>query len=107
MLVLITLVLIFVGGSVAQDLLGKIGLGELVGSAWLYARWPAALVVTMLIYAIVYYAAPNVEVPRFQFISPGRRRRRRHLDRRVGRVLLLRLELRVVLGDLRRVRRAW
>ncbi len=71
MLVLITFVLIFVGGSVAQDLLGKIGLGDFVGSAWLYARWPAALVVTMLIYAIVYYAAPNVEVPRFQFISPG------------------------------------
>jgi membrane protein len=70
-LVLITMVLIFVGGSVAQDLLGKIGLGEFVGSAWLYARWPAALVVTMLIYAIVYYAAPNIEVPRFQFISPG------------------------------------
>jgi membrane protein len=70
-LVLITFVLIFVGGSVAQDLLGKIGLGDFVGSAWLIARWPAALVVTMLIYAIVYYAAPNVEVPRFQFISPG------------------------------------
>ena len=70
-LVLITFVLIFVGGSVAQDLLGKIGLGDFVGSAWLYARWPAALVVTMLIYAIVYYAAPNIEVPRFQFISPG------------------------------------
>jgi len=70
-LVLITMVLIFVGGSVAQDLLGTIGLGDFVGSAWLYARWPAALVVTMLIYAIVYYAAPNIEVPRFQFISPG------------------------------------
>ena len=25
----------------------------------------------MLVYAIVYYAAPNVEVPRFQFITPG------------------------------------
>ena len=70
-LVLITLVLIFVGGDVAQDLLGTIGLGDFVGSAWLIARWPAALVITMLIYAIVYYAAPNVEVPRFQFISPG------------------------------------
>jgi membrane protein len=70
-LVLITFVLIFVGGSVAQDLLGKIGLGDFVGAAWLYARWPAALVVTTLIYAIVYYAAPNVEVPRFQFITPG------------------------------------
>jgi membrane protein len=70
-LVLITFVLIFIGGDVAQDLLGKIGLGEYVGSVWLIARWPAALVVTMLIYAIVYYAAPNVEVPRFQWISPG------------------------------------
>ena len=34
-------------------------------------RWPAAVVVAMLIYAIVYYAAPNVEVPRFQFLTPG------------------------------------
>ena len=25
----------------------------------------------MLVYAIVYYAAPNVEVPRFQFLTPG------------------------------------
>jgi membrane protein len=70
-LVLITFVLIFIGGDVAQDLLGKIGLGDYVGSVWLIARWPAALVVTMLIYAIVYYAAPNMEVPRFQWISPG------------------------------------
>ncbi len=70
-LVLITFVLIFVGGDVAQDLLGRIGLGTYVADVWLIARWPAALVVTMLIYAIVYYAAPNVEVPRFQFISPG------------------------------------
>jgi membrane protein len=70
-LVLITFVLIFVGGSVAQDLLGKIGLGTFVSDAWLIARWPAALVVATLIYAIVYYTAPNVEVPRFQFITPG------------------------------------
>ena len=27
--------------------------------------------ITLLIYAIVYYAAPNVEVPRFQFVTPG------------------------------------
>jgi membrane protein len=70
-LVLITFVLIFVGGEVAQDLLGTIGLGGVAADVWLIARWPAALVLTLLIYAIVYYAAPNVEVPRFQFISPG------------------------------------
>jgi len=70
-LVLITFVLIFVGGDVAQDLLGTIGLGGVAADVWLIARWPAALVVTLLIYAIVYYAAPNVEVPRFQFVTPG------------------------------------
>jgi membrane protein len=70
-LVLITFVLIFVGGTVAHDLLGTIGLGGVGADIWLIARWPAALVVAMLIYAIVYYAAPNVEIPRFQFVSPG------------------------------------
>ena len=70
-LVLVTFVLIFVGGSVAEDLLGTIGLGSVAADVWLIARWPAALVFAMLIYAVVYYAAPNVEVPRFQFISPG------------------------------------
>ena len=43
-LVLITFVLIFVGGSVAQDLLSTIGLGSVVSDVWLIARWPAALV---------------------------------------------------------------
>ena len=70
-LTLVIFVLIFVGGSVAEDLLGTIGLGDVVADVWLIARWPAALVFTMFVYAIVYYAAPNVEVPRFQLITPG------------------------------------
>jgi membrane protein len=70
-LVLVTFVLIFVGGDVAHDLLGKIGLGALAHGAWQYARWPAALVLAIIVYAIVYYAAPNVEVPRFQLLTPG------------------------------------
>ena len=70
-LVLITFVLIFVGGDVAQDLLETIGLGSVVADVWLIARWPMALVFAMLVYAIVYYAAPNVEVPRFQLLTPG------------------------------------
>jgi membrane protein len=70
-LVLVTFVLIFVGGDVARDLLGTIGLGDVGADIWLFARWPAALVFAMLIYAIVYFAAPNVDVPRFQFLTPG------------------------------------
>jgi membrane protein len=70
-LVAITFVLIFLGGSLASDVLGVIGLGDNAASVWRIVRWPAALVVAMLIYAIVYYAAPNVEIRRFRFITPG------------------------------------
>ena len=70
-LVLITFVLIFLGGGLASDVLGRLGLGESVADVWRFARWPAALASATLLYAIVYFAAPNVEVPRFQFITPG------------------------------------
>jgi membrane protein len=70
-LALITFVLIFLGGGLASDVLGLLGLGETAADIWRIVRWPAALLVAMLIYAIVYYAAPNVEVRRFQWITPG------------------------------------
>ena len=70
-LVVITIVLIFLGGGLASDVLGLLGLGETAASVWRVLRWPGALLSAMLIYAVVYFAAPNVEVPRFQFVTPG------------------------------------
>jgi membrane protein len=71
LLVFVTFVLIFLGGGLADDVLGVIGLGDTAASLWRILRWPAALLVTMLIYAIVYFAAPNVEIREFRFITPG------------------------------------
>ncbi len=71
LLVGITFVLIFLGGNLANDVLGSIGLGDTAASIWQFARWPAALISAMLVYAVVYFAAPNVEVPHFQFVTPG------------------------------------
>jgi membrane protein len=70
-LVLITFVLIFLGGGLASDVLGLLGLGETAADIWRIARWPAAILSATLVYAVVYYAAPNVEVRRFQWITPG------------------------------------
>ena len=70
-LVIVTFVLVFLGGGLASDVLGWIGLGETAASVWSFARWPAAIVSAMLVYAVVYFAAPNVEVRRFQWITPG------------------------------------
>jgi membrane protein len=70
-LVLVTTVLLFLGGGLAGDVLGLIGLGDTVAEVWRIARWPAALLCAMLMYAVVYYAAPNVEIRRWQYITPG------------------------------------
>src|SRR4051795_13696009 len=47
-LILVSLVLVFVGGSLAEDLLGFLGLGSTVVDIWNIARWPAAVAVAML-----------------------------------------------------------
>jgi membrane protein len=70
-LVLLTFVLVFLGGGLASDVFGWLGLGETAADVWRIVRWPAALLSALLVYAVVYYAAPNVEVRRFRWITPG------------------------------------
>ncbi len=70
-LVLITFVLVFLGGGLASDVLGWLGLGETAADVWRIVRWPAAIWSATLVYAVVYYAAPNVEIRRFRWITPG------------------------------------
>ena len=68
---LVTFVLLFLGGGLADDIFDAIGLGSEFGTVWSIARWPLALLGVMTIYAILYYAAPNVDVPRFRWLTPG------------------------------------
>ena len=64
-LMLVTLVLVFLGGALANDVFGAIGLGDTAADIWLIVRWPAALCSMTVLYAMIYYAAPNVEVRDF------------------------------------------
>jgi membrane protein len=70
-LVLASLILVFVGGDLAEDLLGFIGLGPTVVDIWNIARWPVALVVAMLVFAFIYYVTPDVEHRAFHWLTPG------------------------------------
>ena len=38
---------------------------------WNIAKWPVLLAIVSLMFAILYYAAPNVKHPKFQWVSPG------------------------------------
>ncbi len=70
-LILVCLVLAFIGGGLAEDLLGYIGLGEGVSRIWNMLRWPAAVLVAMLVFSYVYYVTPDVRHRAFHWITPG------------------------------------
>lgn len=70
-LVLISLILVFVGGGFAEDLLGFLGLGPTVVRIWDLARWPVAVMVAMLVFSFIYYVTPDVRQRSFRWVTPG------------------------------------
>jgi membrane protein len=70
-LVLVSLVMVFVGGGFARDLLGFVGLGDTGADIWNLARWPGAVLVAMVAFALIYYVTPDVKQRAFQWLTPG------------------------------------
>jgi membrane protein len=70
-LVLVTGILMFVGGGFADDLLGFIGLGPTAAKVWSIARWPAALLVAMLVFSFIYFVTPDVQQRSWRWVTPG------------------------------------
>jgi len=70
-LVLVSLVMAFVGGRFAEDLLGFIGLGSTAAHIWNIARWPGAVATAMLVFAFIYYVTPDVQQRSFRWVTPG------------------------------------
>ena len=70
-LVIPTVIMVFVGGGFADDLFGFIGLGDTAAKVWSIARWPAALLVAMLVFSFVYFITPDVKQRSFRWVTPG------------------------------------
>ncbi|OBB72923.1 YihY/virulence factor BrkB family protein [Mycobacterium sp. 852014-52144_SCH5372336] len=60
-----------VSGPLAQALGDAIGLGDAAVTAWNVVRWPLILLFVVLAVAILYYVTPNVQQPKFRWISGG------------------------------------
>lgn len=70
-LLLVGIAAMFLGGGIAQDLLGAIGLGKSAGSIWSLARWPIGLGAALIAYALIYAYAPDRWPRRLRWLSPG------------------------------------
>jgi membrane protein len=61
---------VFTGG-LAQEAGNVIGLGDSAVTIWGIAKWPALLVIVSFLFALLYWAAPNVKQPGFRWITAG------------------------------------
>jgi membrane protein len=48
-----------------------LGLSDTAVTVWNIAKWPVLLLVVSFMFALLYWAAPNVKHPRFRWVSPG------------------------------------
>ena len=71
LLAVIALFSVLLGGGLAGDLFGTIGLGDTAADIWRFARWPVAIGAVMLMYALIYNFAPDVRPRKWRWITPG------------------------------------
>lgn len=63
--------LLAISGPVARAIGDAIGLGDAAVTAWNVLRWPLILLFVVAAAAILYYVTPNVQQPKFRWISGG------------------------------------
>lgn len=69
--VVLLLVAVVISGDAAGWLGGLIGVGDAPLRVWNLAKWPAILLIIMVLVAVLYHFTPNVVFPRFRFLSLG------------------------------------
>ena len=73
MIVLLALcaVAVVVSGPLAEQVGNIVGAGDAAVTAWEIAKWPVIVLVVISLFALLYWAAPNVKQPAFKWITPG------------------------------------
>jgi membrane protein len=58
-------------GPVVTAVAGPLGIGSTAQTIWNIAKWPVMLVVVVLMFGVLFHAAPNVKLPGFKWVTPG------------------------------------
>jgi membrane protein len=70
-LLAVSAVAVTLSGGLAKQVGGVLGLSDTAVSVWNIAKWPVLLLVVSFMFALLYWAAPNVKHPKFRWVSPG------------------------------------
>ena len=71
LIVVVLALMLVLSGPVAASVGNALGLGGAFVAVWNIAKWPVILLLVVLAIAILYYATPNVEQPKFRWMSLG------------------------------------
>jgi membrane protein len=67
----ISAVAVTLSGGLAQQVGNVVGLGDTAIQVWNIAKWPVLVLFVSFMFAVLYWAAPNVKQPGFKWLSPG------------------------------------
>jgi membrane protein len=67
----VSAVAVTVSGGLAEEIGNLLGVGDTAVQIWNIAKWPVLLLLVSFMFAVLYWAAPNVKQPGFRWISPG------------------------------------
>jgi membrane protein len=70
-LLAILLVGVVLTGPVVDAVAGPLGIGSTAQTVWNIAKWPVMLLVVVVMFSLLFHAAPNVKLPGFKWVSPG------------------------------------
>jgi membrane protein len=70
-LLAVSTIAVVLTGALAEKVGDLAGLGSTAVTVWNIAKWPVLLLVVSFMFALLYWAAPNVKHPGFRWISPG------------------------------------
>jgi membrane protein len=65
------LLMIVLGGKLGEAIANQANLGPAFEWIWNIIRWPLAFVVILLLYALIYYLAPNKDQRDWKWVTPG------------------------------------
>jgi membrane protein len=70
-LLVISALAVVLTGGLADQVGRALGLGSVAVTAWDIAKWPVLAIIVSFMFALLYWAAPNVRHPGFRWLSPG------------------------------------